>query len=74
MAARQGKGWEEPAHYAPREKGVAGVDEGGSDLKQGVTGMPGKASKTQKPGSLYVGEALSSLQRGKEGVGEAEVR
>lgn len=74
QAAGQGKEWWESAPCAPREKGVARVDEGGPDLKRGVTGMPGKASKTQKSGSLYMGEALSSLQRGKEGAGKAEVR
>lgn len=48
------------------------MDEGGPDLKQGVIEMPGKDSKLQKPGVLYMGEAPSPLQRGKEGKGEAE--
>jgi len=50
------------------------LDEGGPVLNEGITGMPGKATKAQKPGSLCTGEALSNLQRGKRGVGEAEVR
>lgn len=53
---------------------MAGVDEGGPDLQQGVTGVPGKAKKPQKFGNLCMGEALNSLQRGEEEEGEAEVR
>lgn len=53
---------------------MAGVDEGGPDLRQGVTGVPGKAKKPQEFGNQCMEEALNSLQRGEEEEEEAEVR
>lgn len=72
QAEGQGKRWWEFSLRPPKEKGVAEVDEGGPDLNEARAYR--NAWKTRKPGSLCMGEALSSLQRGREGVGEAEVR
>lgn len=42
-----GEGLWESARYAPREKRVAGVDEAGLDLRQGITGVHREANKTR---------------------------
>lgn len=71
QAEGRGKRRWEFAPCPPKEKGVAEVDEGGPDLNEARAYR--NAWKTRKPGSLCMGEALSSAERegrGRRGWGK----